>query len=228
MAAARELFNRGITAAREERWEEARGHFESSHRIVQRSSTLLNLAGAQAETGLLIQATESYRRFIANAGPRERGLVPSAEEALRDAESRLAHVVVSISGLEGDDEVWLGEQVIGHASLGIPLPLNPGDHTITIARAGAPAGESDFSTAEGETVEVHVTAELAAGAAPGLALMPDAPPEEEGGSILSSPWLWTGIGVVALAAVIIAIVFATSGTNPPHMGNLGAGTLTFE
>jgi len=228
MAAARDLFTEGIEAARDERWEEARGLFERSYRVVPRASTLLNLAGAQAETGQLVQAAESYRRFVASAGPRERRLVSSAEEALADVESRLGRATIHIDNLEDEDEVWLDDEVIGHGSLGIALPINPGDHVVTIARGGAPAGESSFTVSEGEATEVRVTAEVTAAAPVDPMVAPDRE-TDDGGGILSSPWLWIGLGLVVAAAIVIPIVIVSSGSETePYMGNLGVGTLTFE
>jgi hypothetical protein len=80
---------------------------------------------------------------------------------------------------------------------------------------------------EGEATTVDVQVENA----PAVSLVEVAsePSDEEGGSIWSSPWLWAGAGAVVLAAILIPI-FVAVGTaqESPHMGTLGAGTLTFE
>ncbi len=232
MAAARELFQEGVAAARQERWEEARTLFERSYRIVPRSSTLLNLASAQAETGQLVQAAESYRRFIADAGPRETRLRSSAEDALADIEGRLARVTISVEGLEGDDEIWLDEQIIGHGSLGIGLPVSPGDHVVTVARAGAAVAERRFSVGEGASGEVVLDASEQPQVEP-APVDPIAAPgpsvdEDDGGTIWSSPWLWVGIGAAVLAAVLIPIAITASSGASPHMGSLGTGSLSFQ
>jgi hypothetical protein len=230
MAAARDLFEEGIEAARAEEWERARELFERSYRVVPRSSTLLNLASAQAETGQLIHAAESYRRFIAEAGGDQAELAASAEEALADVEARLARVTISIEGLEANDEVWLDEQVIGHGSLGIDLPVNPGEHVVTVARAGAAVGEQSFTVGEGESREVAVAASSspAEDAVDPIALPDPEMDDGEGSSIWSSPWLWVGVGLAVAAAVLIPILVVSSSTDAPHMGSLGSGSLAFQ
>jgi hypothetical protein len=230
MAAARELFEQGLEAARAEDWEQARDLFERSYRVVPRSSTLLNLASAQAETGQLVLAAESYRRFVAEAGADQSELARSAEDALADVEARLARVTISVEGLEADDELWLDEQVIGHGSLGIPLPLNPGDHVVTVARGGAAVGERSFTIGEGRsedvTLELHASP---ANAAVDPIVAPDPEVDDDGeGSIWSSPWLWAGVGFAVAAAVLIPILVVSSSSSEPHMGSLGSGSLAFQ
>jgi tetratricopeptide (TPR) repeat protein len=230
MSAARDLFREGLEAARAERWEEAREAFSRSFDIVPRNSTLLNLAGAQAETGRLVAARASYRRFLDQAGARERPLVASAEEALADVDRRIARVTIEAPGLVDEDEVWLDDDVVGHASLGVPLPVDPGDHVITVARGGAAAGEASFTVAEGEATEVRVAVtEREEPAA--VAILPSATEtadRDDDGSIWASPWLWIAVGVVVVAAVAIPVgIAASSSPAEPYRGNLGAGSLSF-
>jgi hypothetical protein len=225
MAAARELFHQGLEAARLEQWAEARTFFERSYRVVPRNSTLLNLAGAQTQTHQLVRSAESYRRFIAEAGPGEASLLPSAEEALARVEARLARATIEVERLEDGDEVWLDDEVIGHGSLGVPLPVDPGEHVVTVARSGSPAAEARFSVEEGAATTVNVRLE-----APVVSHLDAATDSGEDGieSLWSSPWLWLGVGAVVLAAILIPVIVAVGSSNSPHAGTLGAGTLTFE
>src|SRR4051794_32606537 len=62
-ALARELVQRGVDAIHARRWEEARDDFSRAYQIIPRPEILLNLATAQAQTGHLVEAAESYRAF---------------------------------------------------------------------------------------------------------------------------------------------------------------------
>ena len=96
--AARDLYQDGLRAAQEGRWEEARVAFERSYELSPRDATLLNLATALGETGRFVAAIEAYRRFLARADERTRARGgPAAERAIAELEARLAHVSISAS-----------------------------------------------------------------------------------------------------------------------------------
>ncbi len=191
----------------------------------------MNLAAAQAETGQLLEAAGSYRRFVAEPGGAPAVLVSQAEEALAEVETRLARVTIAVDGLEDEDEVWLDEQVLGHGSLGVALPVDPGAHVVTVARSGAPIGEARFEVDEGQEERVEVAATTRPAPEPDNPLVAPAPEVdgEEGSAIWSSPWLWTGIGIVVVAAILVPIlVVSANASGSPHMGTLGAGSLLFQ
>jgi hypothetical protein len=51
LARAREHFSRGVTAAKEDRWEDALDAFSTAYSLSEQPSILFNLAGAQIKTG---------------------------------------------------------------------------------------------------------------------------------------------------------------------------------
>src|SRR6185369_7449188 len=71
VAQARALSEQGLAAARAQQWDDAAAAFRARLAIAERPSTLLNLAGAEVETGHLIEGAASYRRFLEIAPPRD-------------------------------------------------------------------------------------------------------------------------------------------------------------
>ena len=65
---AREEFRAGIAAVRDDNWEVARGHFERAYELSPRASVLANLAAAQRQTGLLVEAKASYEEWLREIG----------------------------------------------------------------------------------------------------------------------------------------------------------------
>ena len=61
---ARKLYDEGVDAVNKGRWSTAYDKFKASYELVPRPITLFNLAGAQSQTGRLVEAGESYRRFL--------------------------------------------------------------------------------------------------------------------------------------------------------------------
>ena len=59
---AERAFHEGVDAARQERWIDARAHFERAYELSPRPVVLINLAGAQARSGRLTEAAKNYRQ----------------------------------------------------------------------------------------------------------------------------------------------------------------------
>ncbi|RLB50170.1 MAG: hypothetical protein DRJ42_19425 [Deltaproteobacteria bacterium] len=233
-AAAQELLDHGLEASRDGRWTEALENFEQSYALTNENATLVNVADAQAATGQLMAAIASYERFLERARRRDARLVPGAQEALAEVRARLPRVVIRVEGLRGGDEVWLDDGILDHGDLDTPRAIDPGDHTVTIARGGASAAEESFHVAEGGDSEVLVDANPRERAAPDPRLAPDPgpgePADDGGGSVLTSPWLWIGVGLVVAAAIVIPVAATSGGSTPAetYTGSLGAGVLTFR
>lgn len=235
VAAARSLFQEGLAAAREGRWEHARDRFERSYAIAPRPNTLLNLAGAQVQTGQLVAGAESYRRFLAEArsGAAAR-YRPQAEEALAEVERRIARLTVSVEGLTEADTVTLDGDELARAALGIEIPVDPGTRTIVVHRGDAERAREIVTLAEGErreitidvSVDLRVADERSRAQVPEAALRADA--EAAGGD--DGAWIGVGVavGVLVAAGVAVGVALAVDAASATYAGNLGPGVLYFE
>lgn len=239
MAAARALFQSGIEHGGADRWIEALTDFERSYAIVPIPVTLLNLAGAQAELGRVVAATESYRRFLAEASTgRARRYRARAQTALAAAEARVAHLTLTLDGLLAEDTLAVDGHELSRAMIGVAMPLDPGEHLVSVLRDGDAVAEHGATLVSGarETLLLWVPApEPAVDAAVDLNVsvvdMQEEPAvdlSDDGGSIIRSPWLWVGVGAVVVGAVVTALVVSQSGGQGMHTGNLGPGVVTFD
>lgn len=250
-ALARQEFDAGLRAARDTRWEEARQHFARSHELAPRPVTLLNLAGAQAQTGQVVAATESYRRFLATANDRDKARYrEEVERALAAADARIGRAELRITGLAESDAVQLDGTEISRASLALALPLDPGPHVVAVLRADTEVGRTTFTVAEGGSNPVALevppatvaTVPSPEEAARGVAL--DSPrdatpetraddrrgtPSDEGGGLLSSPWFWIVTGVVVAGAATATVLLVTQESPAdPFQGTLMPGSIVVD
>lgn len=219
-ALARRFFRAGIQAARSRSWDEAREAFQRSYDLSPRPVTLLNLAAAQAESGRLVEASESYRRFLHDVtqGRHSR----AAEQALAGLEPRIPHLDITIAGLTDDHVIRLDGDELSHAALGSALPVDPGRHELMVVAPDGDATHETVSVGEGDRASVRLRAPMVR--------LPVAPPpnddDDEGGI---SPWVWVGAGAAAVTAAVVLIVVTTggSGGSPPRgdpfTGTLGPG-----
>ncbi|MDQ3038093.1 MAG: tetratricopeptide repeat protein [Myxococcota bacterium] len=231
MGEARSLFEQGLAAARESRWEDARGSFERSLAIVERASILLNLAGAQAQTGRLVDAAASYRRFLEIARGRDARHRGDAETALRAVEARIPQVTLELEGLAAGDDVRIDDAPITADALAAAIALDPGSHVVVVTRGDQEAARAPFELEPGEqrTLAVIVRDTRPAETPVVAALAPAAPIEDDAPSDDGSVWIWVGVGIgVAVAAAVgIGVAASSSGEPTYYMGNLGDGMVRF-
>ncbi|GAB4205875.1 MAG: hypothetical protein OHK0013_22030 [Sandaracinaceae bacterium] len=228
---AREQFRAGVQAAQEERWHDAADAFQRSYELSPRPLTLLNLAGAYAQTGRLVEAVEAYRMFLMERQGVSARMRADAEAQLADIEPRVPRARISVLGIQEGDVVRLDEYELSTASLEQPLPVNPGAHTVALEREGH---EPIVVTFEGR--ESDVTAVLVDARAPepapdergttGLGRGSVAPPSP-GRSIVEEPAFWIVVGSVLVAGgVVTGVVLGTQ--SAPTVGNLPPGQIAID
>lgn len=227
----RRLFSEGVEAARERKWEEALEKFQRSYEIAPRTMTLINLAGAQVNTGRLVAASESYRRFLRETSDATQAkLRAAAAKMLQSLEERIAYAQIRVTGLAQGDVIKLDTDEFSRASLGEAVPMDPGPHTLIVERNGHGVAQRRFTIGEGQTQEINVSApavtasqqqeEHAANAS-----QRDQAPSSSGSSIWKSPIFWTAVGVVVVGGAAAAY-FLTRGDPDPHQSTLGQAVIT--
>jgi len=241
-ARARAQFEAGVTAARAERWEEARRAFEESYRLSPRPATLLNLAGAQAHTAHPVEAARNYRQFLATADGVAQQVRDQAQAALAAVEEQIGLVDFTLENVLDEDVVLIDGLRPPREALADAVPIEPGQHGATVVRDGTQLIEERFNVRAGQRVGVT------------LALpetLPDPVEHEDpdyrcarrnpnretdcpefyghrrSHSVVESPWFWVGVAG-AVAVTVVIVVVATSGTSQdPYQGNLNPGSIQF-
>jgi hypothetical protein len=232
---ARSQFRDGLEAAQGGDWSSAYESFQSSYALVQRPVTLLNLAGAMVQTGRLVEGAEGYRGFLRRARTgRAAAHRPAARAALEELEGRIPVVELRVMGFEPDDVLSLDGWEVSREVLDRELPVDPGEHLVTVDRDGHEPLVVTFEIGERSTREVVVDAtpehwrSIGAENSTEVNLLVDPNANEThveddgGGSVFSSPWFWIIVGVVIAGGVTAAVIAATSGGNERAtvMGNL--------
>ncbi len=238
VAQARSLFEAGLAAARAEHWVEARDSFAQSLAISERPSTLLNLAGAQIQTGQLVEGAASYRRFLEIAtGPREAAHRREAQSALHDVEERIPHLAFHIENLASSDTVRLDEHVLLPGTLTSESAVDPGPHDVTVLRGGQQIATQHVEVTEGLTLQIEMTIQPLVDPAAVVVAHHEEPMDEalaepvppQGGDDTVT-WVIVGvaIGVVVATGITVGVVLGTQDQSPqPYQGNLGDGIIRF-
>lgn len=234
---AQELFAQGVEAARQNRWSDARAAFEQAYALSPRSVVLINLAGAQANTGRLKEAAANYRRLLETPSAETAPFRSAAAGVLPSLEARIPRIRLHATGVRPDDVVAIDGQTVPVDGLEAPHLLDPGAHVITVERGGSQRARVTVSLDEGESHDVSLTvlpdppppiaAAVATSSAPGVDLTASGAPstkEEPRRSWWRSPWFWTA-AVVTAAVATVATVLIIRSRNQDFSGNVGPGLI---
>lgn len=142
-AGARSLATEGAAAFNEGRYKEAVDLFVKAESLMHAPPHLLFAARAHAKLGQFVKAREAYMKVV------KEQLAPNAPQAFRDAqaaseeerklvEPHIGRLTVKVEGADGakDLVVAIDGQPIPSVLLGVPQPMDPGDHTITATATG--------------------------------------------------------------------------------------------
>jgi hypothetical protein len=239
IALARRLFVQGVEAAEARRFDDARAAFERSYALSGREVTLLNLAHVLAESGKLVAAVDTYRRFFARADAETQARHgEDARSALVLLERRLASLTIVVRNLRDDDVVKLDDDTIAHEGLGLEVPVDPGSHEVDVRRGSASCARRTLRLAERERGDVELdatcppppeeVARLAAAEAEARAVR-EREAERVAGERSARAWVWVGVGAGVLAAagvVVAAVLLSQPEPIPSYVGNFGPGMIT--
>ena len=222
-ARARALFETGVARAAEESWAEALSAFRESRAIVERPSTVYNIATT-------LQRLGRYREAIVAIDDYLRISDPSADAAQREAASglratldrALAHLALTIE--PGDARVTVDARHVGGEGQQRDVRLDPGDHVVVVAAPGHAEERIELSLAPGERIErsVRLVADGAAAAATAEPA-PEPEPTAPSRSVAEEPALWIVIGavLVAGAAITTGVVIGTQSSPGVYQGTGG-------
>jgi hypothetical protein len=201
--AARTEFDRGEFASACEK-------FAESHRLDPAPGTLLNLALCHEKTGRIASAWEGFRQ-VADMLHDER--VDFARTRSASLEDRLPWLTLHLPKEPADGvRVFRDGIELGSASLGIPLPVDPGTHTLVVEAPGRVRATRTIAIDESQRQEVT----LALGPekpAPAPVTAPQRPtPASTPPPPKDNTWAWVagGIGVAGITTSLATGALAVS------------------
>lgn len=154
-AGAEALFREGRQAADAGNYAVACPKFEESYRLDPAPGTLLNLADCEENRGQLARAWQHFRQ-LSDQLPPDDDRKPVAEARARALAGRAPKLrivlMVSVPATVTRDGI-----VLGGASLGTSLPVDPGRHNIVVSAAGRREKRYEVWVGEGDEKEVSVS-----------------------------------------------------------------------
>lgn len=194
---AREAFDAGVKAFQAEDYETALAYFRKAFAYRPHPAIGLNLALAEAKTGLLLEAVERFDEVIAH---------PEASEKLKDNARRERELVagsLAVLMLDLETNGSATATVDGEPMAGDPptARLNPGLHHIRVTEGSKVLLDRKVNLSRGERLRIAVQRASEVKVVVPDDPKPKPPPEPEG---LDPVWFYASAGVtVALGAATI-------------------------
>jgi hypothetical protein len=132
--------------------------FRESRRLDPALGTTFNIADCEERQGHLADAWSLFTEVaqLLPASDKRRAI---AEARARALEPRLPRLKILLAGDAPDGTTVSRDGVeLGHASLGVELPVNPGEHVVTVAAPGRTTAEHPLRLGEGERAVLDVSA----------------------------------------------------------------------
>jgi len=171
-AAARELATAGVEAFKEGKYEQALDSFNKAESLFHALPHLLFIARAHAKLGQYVKAREAYMKVIkevlpANAPQAARDAQKSASSEVSNIEPKIGRVTVTVANKEQAKDVVVSIDGVALAAVlvGVPVPIDPGDHVIEGVATGL-RGKVSVRVEQGQRQDVPLTLEQDASAVP--------------------------------------------------------------
>ncbi len=204
VATAEALFDRGLADMNASRFETGCPAIEESYRLDPRPGTLFTLAECEAKRGRFATASARYDDYLAayarlepdqQAKQREREQVATEQKAALAAKIPRLTLTLPPDAPKGT-VVTRDDVELDAPALGVPLPVDPGAHTLVVKAPGRPPSQSQVTLAPGE----KKTIALAIAPAPSQA--PASAPEGLGAQRIAG----IAVGSFGLAALVAGAV----------------------
>jgi hypothetical protein len=165
-AAARAMAEKGAAAFQKKDYETSIDLFSRAEALIHSPVHLLFLARSHRALGQLVKAREAYIKIT-----RER-LEPSAPKVFFDAqedasseleaiEPKLASLTIQLEGAEPSQvDLRVDGEAVPAVLVGVPMPVDPGDHEVTAEAAGVDGQSQSVALKEGQQNEVRFVFDL--------------------------------------------------------------------
>lgn len=202
-AAAQVLFEAGREAMDAQDYKQACAKFQESQRLDPAAGTLLNLGNCEERLGRVASAWERYRGAIKELEPGDRRY-QFAQQKIEELKQTVPHLTVSLDKSAPENtQVWRNDTPLS-GSLGIALPMNPGEYEIVVEAPGFKAQVIKVKLALGDqqTLTVKPGEKLQVQTTNTDPKAKDRPTDSDGLSQTTWGYVVGGVGVAGLTTAL--------------------------
>jgi hypothetical protein len=214
---ARALFEEGVRHLDAGRWDDAQDRFARVIDLRYSPVALYNLGLAQARLGHAVVAAATLRKLLADPGVEPKVREPAAA-LLAEVEAKFGWLTLRVTDRCHGCRVYVDREEWPPAILDVAVPIDPGKHALELRWDTALLATESVEVMAASRVEALLTArpgalDAARAARSGqmqLAVAsgrtPSRAPASGGTRVLTSPWFWGAMGVLAAGIVTTLVV----------------------
>jgi hypothetical protein len=241
-AGARSLATEGAQAFNEGRFKDAVDLFGKAESLVHAPPHLLFMARAHAKLGQFVKAREAYMKIVkeqlpANTPQAFRDAQVTAEEERKQVEPHIGRLTIKVEGAETakDLNVAVDGQPVSTVLLGVPQPMDPGNHSVTATATGFKAAPVSVTLKDAgqaavsikmevdESVPLPTAAPVATPTSTQVTMAPTGAPSSDsaGGSnnLRIGSYVGFGVGVAGLALGTVFVLKSASNRSDADKAN---------
>jgi hypothetical protein len=203
LSQARARFQQGTELEQAGNWAAALQAFREVGQVKMTPQVRYHIALCEENLGKLVAALGGYELAAADADAVGPGFREEVESSIQRLQARIPHLTIERGPGAQAATIVLDGVTLGASSVGVPVPVDPGPHTLS---ASAP-GYEDFSTtievAEGgeETVDVELTKLEQPREEPSETVAPpEAEKEQKASELRTISYVVGGVGAASLVA----------------------------
>jgi hypothetical protein len=151
--AAEALFRAARAASDRGDYTSACAQFDESNRLDPAVGTMFNLAACDEQLGKIASAWQLFREVAQRLPPGD-DRIAIANRRARALEPKLPSISLQAAALPSGTSVLRDGIELGTASLGLPLPFDPGDHVIVVKSPGRADRRYEVTAAVGQSREL--------------------------------------------------------------------------
>jgi hypothetical protein len=216
IALARRLFADAKVAEEAKDWPTAASRLRDAILIKETSGLRFHLAYCEEQQGLLVEALVDYERADDLSVDRNddfRTQLPARRASLR---KRIPTVTLVPTHDAASDRLTIDGHPLSSASLGKPIPLNPGRHAFVVSSPGSVPFSTELSLKEGDAVVTNVVlAPQPSRNSVSVLPLPEAPPKVRVPQATGAPtgasraqvYVLVGEGAIVLGGLAVGITF---------------------
>jgi len=158
-ATAEALFQAGKTLMEQKKYAEACPKFEASYKLDPGVGTMLNLADCHEKEGKLARAWGEWGEARDQAKrENDKARMDLATRRQKELDPKVPKLTVNVTGPVEGLVVYRDELQLESAMLGVPLPVDPGAHVVTLRRGTRVLRDKKVEVAEKASDEVTIDA----------------------------------------------------------------------
>jgi hypothetical protein len=154
---ARDLWYRGVDAFRAGNYEEARRAFAECYQLMPKSDVLRNLSISEIQSGHYVSAARHLKQLLAAPGDLPSNVREEANNRLAQAEAQIGQLDIGVD-VQGA-EITIDGKVVGRSPLESNWYIEPGQHEVTVSKAGYPIESRQVFALAGVVIPVDVSLE---------------------------------------------------------------------